>query len=352
MQPAFRVVHRLIPAFCVALSACAADTAPISQIGSPSDGSADAGGATGGASNGDLPTGGGDGPQICESILLRAEPLEPDMLVVLDRSLSMVNTGNTGFPRWPASVSGIKSVTAELDHTIRFGLMVFPGVKEEPCSAGAIKVELGLDHAPDIASALDDTAPTGQTPTAATLRAAHEALVYDRGQPDVVPRNKYVLLVTDGAPTCNPDPANGITSGPDEENTYAAVSELAADNILTYVVGYDTRDSPYAVALDEMARRGATGDTSHRAVEDEATLVAELERIANNAVSCTYALDKKPGDPRYVRVEVDGTTYPLGDGWELTNDTTITLMSACDALRDGKPHVLEITVECDPVVVI
>lgn len=334
------------------LSACARDPQAVTANQSPSGAQADSGAPGTTPDSTPVPGDGNPNPGICDSIALVAVPIEPDILVVLDRSLSMVNAGASGFPRWPASVSGIKSVTKELEHTVRFGLMVFPGAKEQPCSAGAIKVELGLDRAAEIAAALVDTSPTGQTPTAASLRAAREVLIADRSQPDAVARDKYVLLVTDGAPTCKADPANGITSGPDEENTYAAVSELSADQVRTYVVGYDTRGSPSEVALDEMARRGDTGDTMHRAVEDEASLIAELERITKNAVSCTYKLNKPVTDPRYVRVQIDGKSYAFGSGWSLSDDKTITLESACAVLRDGAAHGLEITVECEPVVVI
>lgn len=333
------------------LAGCAADTAPTTSAAGDPQTASDAGPV--GAAGGENTANGDDqniGPEVCESLAIRAEPVAPDMLIVLDRSLSMTGTGKSGLPRWPASVSGLKSVTTQLDQAMRFGLMVFPGNSTEFCAKGEMRVELDFDRAPPIAQALDATSPAGGTPTADSLRLAREVLNRDRNIPDAVQRSKYVLLVTDGAPTCKVDAANGITSGPDEANTYAAVGELAQDKIKTYVVGYDTRDSQHEASLDEMARRGATGDTVHRAVEDEAGLIAELERITATAVSCSYVLENAPGDPRFVRVAIDGQSYPLGSAWELADATTVSLLGpACDVLRDGKAHALEITVECEPV---
>ncbi len=342
--------------WCLVLGCGIEPASSTSATVNPQTGQTDAGGLDS-AATGNQPTesdasAGTVGPELCESLALQAKPLTPDMLIVLDRSLSMTGSGRSGLPRWPASVSGVKSVTEQLDATIRFGLMVFPGNTKDFCAPGEMQVELELGRAPAIAQALDTTTPSGGTPTADSLRLAHEVLIRDRNIPDADQHSKFVLLVTDGAPTCKVDAANGITSGPDEQNTFAAVSELAADEIKTYVVGYDTRGSQHEASLNEMARRGNTGDTAHRAVEDEASLVAELGRIAASAVSCSYVLNSAPSDPRFVRVAIDGQSYAYEKAWQLSDETTISLLGpACDVLRDGKTHVLEITVECEPVMI-
>ena len=290
-------------------------------------------------------------PEVCERIELIPDPVEPDVLIVLDRSESM-RVDNSGFVpvqtmRWEPAVQAVKDVTAALETSVRFGLMVFPD-QAGRCAAGEMSLPLALDNALPIAAELDTHEPGGATPLAVTLDRAREELIADRSVPDQPPRDKYVLLVTDGEPTCHVD--NSPPFDNDEEASYAAVTALAEERIKTYVVGYDTAGS---AALDEMAVRGDTGDTAHRSVSDGPSLVEELQRIAGTLVSCTFELDQAPGDPDYVRVEVDGVTYALDDDWRLLDDTQVELGDApCQLLRDGERHVLEITVECEPVVVI
>jgi len=116
------------------------------------------------------------------------------------------------------------------------------------------------------------------------------------------------------------------------------------------VLGYDTKDdAQLAAALDMMAAVGDTGDTKHRPIEDQESLVREFDRIAGGAVTCDYLLNNRV-DPAFVRVELDGETLRLDDpnGWRLRQDErTVSLQGeACDKLRSGKDHEFRVTVEC------
>jgi hypothetical protein len=296
--------------------------------------------------------------EICENVIVEAQPKLPKILIVLDRSQSMVreSTGPLGTPvqthRWEKAVPALKRVTAELEDVIQFGLMYFPGTPPKPygkdfCESGHINVELGLNSAGAIATTLDATEPKGATPLAKTLDAAREALTKDRDIPDTVPRDGYVLLITDGQPVC----LNDSNINADPENSYAAMDRLREADIKTYVIGFDTGGID---VLDNLASRGGTGETKHRLVTDEEQLVKDLEEISRSLVSCKYALDKAPADPNYVRVQIDGKSYPFSDqGWQLVDEKTIELRGpACMLLQDSKDHVVEITVECKPVIVV
>jgi len=319
---------------------------------------ADAGGGTQKPSNGGEPVGaqsggdGGSGPaNVCEARDIAATANPPDMLIILDRSASMevdtVNLVTVQTMRWMPAVAAVKEVTAALEDTIRFGLMVFPN-EASGCSSGLLEVPMDLNTAGSIATKLDGHKPGGATPLSITLRGAQNELLSSRNVVDALPRDQYILLITDGAPNCSASLSS--SQALDDQDAYKAVDGLRTNGVKTYVIGFDTGG---LTVLDELARRGGTGETTHRKVSDGSTLVAELENISARVVSCSYELAKAPGDPTYVRVAIDGKSYPLGDaGWKLEGDTTVQLQpAACDVLQDGKSHAIKITVECDPVVV-
>lgn len=299
-----------------------------------------------------------DGDGVCNEYVVRNEHATPDMLIVLDRSASMAPDVNDEMvDRWKGSVSGVNSITSKLDDLIRFGLMTFPS--DDDCGAGAVEVPVGPQASSAIATKLAGHQPKGNTPTTESLKAAQAALNAIVVGPDEAPRAKYVVLVTDGEPNCRPGELQAVLAcgtnftcianetGKTQVEAAAAVEAMAKDGIKTYVLGYQTAGSE---GLDQLARAGDTGDTQHRAVEDEASLVAEFERIGTKAVSCDFVLDMAPPDPSYVLVEVDGKQLNLGqpNGWSIAKDgRRITVEGgACANLQDGKDHVLDVRVLC------
>jgi hypothetical protein len=312
------------------------------------------------------------GPSACEKIQLPSNPDAPEILIVQDRSGSMVGLGdprNAGKNRWQPSVNALKKLTSELTNTVAFGLMLFPapgggggggglggfipglgggGGGGAGCDPGRIDVPVTTGSAEEIASVLDRSAPdVGATPTAASLAAALGALetapCADCREPP-----KYVLLVTDGQPTCG---AGGAMTAPaDLEATNAAIDALREAGIKTYVIGYDTASDPdAAAAMDGFAEHGGTD--KHLPVEDEDSLLAELTRIAGALVPCEFELNAQVEDPSFVRVEIDGKTYEFGKDWVLEG-TMVRLTAeggACPLLRDARLHHLNITRECAPI---
>lgn len=321
------------------------------------------------------------GPSVCEVVQLGTDPQTPDMMIVLDRSGSMQEAG-----RWQPSVSAVRRVTAELETKIHFGLALFPdpGVRDasgvftdfgmcfsapDPqmcldeitatisnsvCAPGAVVVPIGPSNAAPIAQVLDMTQPTGGTPTAETLERLLQSFPNMPAGPDTkAPNAKFILLVTDGQPTC-PTGQGDETTPADIERTNAAIAALAAREVKTYVIGYDTSGASNAMlasVLDGFAQRGGTGDTKHRQVEDEASLLAELQGITSVVASCSFTLDKAPPRADFVLVRMDGQQLNLGqaNGWKLVGDRTIELTgTACTTFKNGN-HVLEAEVQCEVV---
>lgn len=307
--------------------------------------------ATGGTA-GNSGAGSGGSPNVCQQFTVSATPTTPDMLIVLDRSGSMKRDNVN---RWDPSVSAVRAVTSMLEDRVRFGLMMFPragrgGGGGSTCEPGELNVPVELESADDISDALD-TEPSGGTPTGETLEQAFEALDPTNTNPDEVIPPMYVLLVTDGQPTC---PAGDGSAEPPEEAdidlTTDALDTLLDAGVKTYVIGYDTKnDAAFSSLMDRFASHGGTG--MHRAVEDEASLIAEFEKIAGEAIPCSYQLETEPEDPSFVRVTLDGTQLNLDapNGWSI-NGRVITLQgAACSSLKDGNDHSLTVEVLCNQV---
>lgn len=325
------------------------------------------------------------GKDSCEVLQLVTEPVIPEMMIVLDRSGSMTEGG-----RWLPSVSAVRSVTEQLQSKIHFGLALFPDpdasrsmasapmvnsigecfVTPDPracieqfdnqgqgnsvaCAPGKIFVPVAQNSATMIASVLDATTPRGGTPTSETLQHILTSYGAADPSPDAKPHPKFLLLVTDGMPTC-PAGSGSQTTQPDIDASNAAIEALAANGVRTYVIGYDTTGSNNAMlasVLDGFAQRGGTGDTMHRSVEDEQSLVAELTRITFAVASCSFELNSPPDRADHVLVRLDGVQVNLDepDGFALIGDRTVELRGqSCDRYREGN-HVLDAQVLCEVV---
>lgn len=238
----------------------------------------DAGGETLADSGGTADSGGG--------LLADAAPAEsggtacvpPDMLIALDRTLTMHRRPDGSVPtdgpdynsaKFSMAITAIESLAkAPLDTTIRFGLELWPkretgcvtlaqkvagaNATNSSCATGEILVSPALSTGATIASILDPaTTPIcNSTPTGQGLieGANHLATLTEKG------RDQHILLVTDGADwdkTCpTPDPI--------------AVTEAnATKGIKTWVLGFSSDGSlaPGGVGvpfLNDMACAGRT----------------------------------------------------------------------------------------------
>lgn len=325
-----------------------------------------------------------DDETTCDSVTVQAKPNAPEILIVLDRSGSMIGAGappGTTVNRWDPSANAVKSITKELNEVVNFGLMLFPAPGAAPaggmmggggimipgigtipipgvgggnaCAPGKVNVPVKAMSAGDIETAINMGAPDmfAMTPTALTLEEAYKTIVAETCA-DCAHPPKYVLLVTDGQPTCGMGGMGGGQVDPVQiEASNAAIVKLKEAGVGTYVIGYDTSVDPaMAATMDGFAMSGGT--EKHLAVENEQDLVTELRRIAGSLISCEYELNDEVENPALVRVVIDGETLVLGDGWNIEGKKiTLAEDGACPKIKDGRVHNVKIVKECDEQIV-
>jgi uncharacterized protein YegL len=329
-------------------------------------------GATPGAGPG--PGAGGTPAGTCATKVINAYGLVPDMLIVLDKSTSMLQQ------RWQPSKQAVKTITSEFENLISFGLEYFPagdgGLGNVGGIGGAVGGLLGgllgggamtaggapvppammcggmekldvpimLKNAGAIAQSMDMTMPNGFTPTGPALQAALKILGDRNQQLDGTVKPGFVLLVTDGDPRC------GLAEDPaQQEAARMAVKALKAANIPTYVLGYQI-DPAFGGFMNELATLG--GSTKFYPVESGDGIVAAFREITKDVIKCSFTLDEVPENPKKVRVQIDGVSVPLNaaDGWVLDGKNVTLQGGSCATLKDGKGHNLQAQVECTEII--
>ncbi|MEY4510427.1 MAG: hypothetical protein RLZZ450_2549 [Pseudomonadota bacterium] len=281
-------------------------------------------------------SGGGPG-DTCESKSISAHSTPPDMLIVLDKSLSMAPT------RWAPSTAAVRALTSKYQTLVSFGLEIFPA--GFTCEPGILDVPLALNNAAKIDMSIAAAIPIGITPTAQSLRNALKFLGDRTSSGDNTSTPTFVVLVTDGEPNCMDD----ATPDP-PKNSIEAAQALFDAGILVYVIGYEI-GAPGEPTMNAMAMAGGTD--KYFPVENQADLEAAFDKITEDVVRCEFDLSEVPADPSYVRVTIDGDTVPLDDpdGWSI-DERKITLTGgSCATLKDGSSHLLAAKVECAPVMV-
>ncbi|MEO9326112.1 VWA domain-containing protein [Nocardioides sp. C4-1] len=125
------------------------------------------------------------------------------LVLVLDASGSMAEPAGGGTSRIEAARTALGEVIDALPDDQEVALRVFGAEVEFADQPGACQdsqrvVDLGTDNRDDLRAAVDSYRPFGETPTGYALQQAGDDLGVD-GQ-------RSIILVSDGEPTCAPDP--------------------------------------------------------------------------------------------------------------------------------------------------
>ena len=302
-----------------------------------------------------------DDSSVCEAVQVVAEREVANVMVMLDRSGSMYSPGGffaSEVDKWTPAINAVKGAINARSQSIAFGLMKFG--TGEGCDPGQVNVmpEIGVMGA--VTASLEGTPSEvtgGMTPTAESLAAAGEAISTLEGE-------KYILLVTDGAPNCNDEAGlGGECKCPggfcdyweeclDDNRTVRTIEELAVNDVKTFVIGYDT--GGLTDVLNRMAVAGNTGTSQYIAVSDQQTLSDALASLTSQVASCSYELESVPSDIRYVSVQlgggqIDHESVSTNGGWRLDGNTVEILGGDCEHLQAQDRAKIDITVECELV---
>ena len=228
-----------------------------------------------------------------------------ELLVVLDRSRSMgrqlPGMSNTLFQDVVAALDETAGSTAGV---VRFGLKLFPTV-------GGCEVADGVEVVPQddpgamratLRAATTVTMGGGGSPIQGAVRRATAYVRQHRTQ-----KLQYLVLATDGAPTC------GATSaGDDTEGTVQALRDAAVQGLHTFVVGIAIEGSKQQAALDQMAVAGGeprAGAKRYASALDRQELSAALAPIVSY-VSCSLPLPGAAFPTDAIVIALDGQAVP------------------------------------------
>jgi von Willebrand factor type A domain-containing protein len=293
----------------------------------------------------------------CGATRNTAMRVPPDLLLVFDRSGSMLEdptTGNDCTPaatcpsKWNQATSAVNTAVTGSQTTIRWGLKLFStngnGCMVDP----GVQVGTGFNTEPAIAAALAGARPSGSTPTTLAMTLAGDYLATL-----TTPNPRFIVLVTDGQPTC----AGGDGDGDDSPAAVAAVAAQAARGYGTFVVGIATSSIAMADAtLTQMSTAGMhprVGTPNYYLVNNTAELVAALGKIGTQVGSCTFNLASPPPDPNNVVVLADGkivpkAALPTDSGWTYgAAMTSVTLTGTyCQDVMSGVTTNVEALFGC------
>jgi hypothetical protein len=298
----------------------------------------------------------------CGSMALLSMTNPGNIVVVFDQSDSMkqpymtmdggTGDGGAALPKWQVARDALVAALQPQQSILNVGAIFFPTISTgNTCSMvdpignapPQIKIEPGKKFLTDFQAHFN--APGWSlilgTPTVDALKAADTALP----DPSPLKGQRAVVLLTDGAPTCDTVQADIL----------APVQDMYKRGIKTYAIGLPGSASA-ANLLDAIAQAGGTG--SYLSPSDQTGLETALAGITSSTIDqCTITLSPAPPIPSEVYLfEVDpahpkGALVPRvdgGDGWELSADgQTATLTGAvCTMAKAGGYTSLQFVYGC------
>lgn len=290
----------------------------------------------------------------CGAQLMAATVVKPNLLIVLDRSCSMLDTvGDT--TKWGLAVAALDTVIADTKSKLRFGLILFPDMTAPECGQSGIPVPVSDQGAAAIATLLDKSVATQNTadwfpgnPCLTPIDAAMAQAATDPSLGDGT-RQSSVLLVTDGQQTCGTVAAGNAA-------LLSTVTTLnKSRHVSTYVLGFGDAVDP--ATLTDLANAGGkpnAGSTAYYSAQDAAGLATALRAIATRAsLSCSLELDAVP--PNATKLYVFANRQDQGardtthtDGWDYDSDTNRVVFygAACTAIQNGSVTRIDVVFGC------
>jgi hypothetical protein len=291
-----------------------------------------------------------------------AEPVPPNLMIVLDRSCSMrrdlSNQINIAGPnKWTHAVDAIGQMTAQFDGLIRFGLILFPDTVGGNCTQGAPAFAVLPGNETGIQTLLTDALDTSdsQYPDGPCVTNIDTAMEQASQEPAFqnVDRKSYALLITDGKQA-------GCNAAGGDNGTTQIIGDMCTADVSTFVVGFGDLASGTIdpAQMDLFAQAGCVPNADPNydfyAAESPTQLQQALDTIANETLGCNYQLAETPDNPDAIFVFFDNDPNQIPrddtqqDGWDYdpsTNQVTF-YGPTCDALKAGQVSDVDIVLGC------
>ena len=318
-------------------------------------------------SSDDTGDGGADGGSNCgQQNFMLVQPNPPDVLIVLDQSVSMNDDSNDmtlpapldPSSKWMQTITALEQAVQTVK-AVHWGLMLFGA----PASAGFCSyylqpnVPVSSISAPFIKMTLDGITPNAATPTHLAML---EATSYYQQLNDNHPH--YIVLATDGEPTCANvvngmiDLSHGINSPEftDPVPAEMAVAAAATASIHTFVVGGNTGadDALSVMAVNGLEPNTTAGEKPYYSVSSTSEFVDVMNKVAGTIISCDYPLAMPPAYPDLVSIQGNSGTIPRDpshmNGWDFNSDqTSVTFYgTACQNLQLGVTTSISALYDC------
>lgn len=315
-------------------------------------------GGSGGFMSGGLTSGG------CQQFAIAFEPQTPTVMVFVDRSGSMFDSGF-----WDPLKTAVLKVVEKTQDKVRYGLLTFTGIAGQQCPLVTGTNTFALNSYASLKTAYD----AASIKPGAKLETPTAMVINGKAIPDLLafkePGKKYILFVTDGEPDrC--DDGNAVCA---RDDVVGAVQSAYSQDIGTFVFGLEA-NAALGQHLQDVANAGAgqpvkspgdvllnsclggdpskgkgkyamTGGTTKYFTPDPTDATA-LENALSAAVagaqSCTFDLQGKievdVANAGLGHVLIDGKEVPYNatNGWQMTSSTQLELVGdACSQLKNA-----------------
>jgi hypothetical protein len=290
-----------------------------------------------------------------------------------------------GATKWEITRDALRSAVSSLADDVALGATFFPDTTDQDPDALCLRNDVALPIGPlgpasskqraAWSTALDAVVPYGATPTEGAYLFGLQQLDGTK-----LSGNKFLLLVTDGTPTCTLACECTENNLPVDSRPLIDDARSALDNgVRTFVIGSpgseDTRD-----VLSALAREGGTAQANcsddgpvycHLDLTSEPDLASglaqALDQVAASLRSCEYPIPAPPDnrtlDPNRVNVlytPSHGKTETIGrdpsasdcnQGWQYSPDGKDIILcgDACAAARSDVGAKVEILLGCKTV---
>lgn len=336
-----------------------------------------------------------DPTELCGNEVIPVAVKRPNLYFLLDVSGSMNERIDGRLSKLAASKAALERVVTSQGHRLNYGLATFPSSGAE-CATGkeVFRTQAGdpLDCGEFVGGptlrrftkVLGDIRSAGGTPLSPTLDLLDARLRALAGPTSLI-------LLTDGAPNCNPDArcdasdcslslagvavgnircssgvnccdprlVQDLVSDPgsyclDRDESVKLVEDLRKSDVTTFVVGVPGAEAARDL-MNELAEAGGAareGATKYFDVRDDVELDEALASIgALVAQPCALELENPPVNAVELNVYLDGVVLPSlsQNGWGYRDGKVTLLGESCARVQRGEVEEIRVVAGCDLV---